>query len=226
MVGIGGRSTSQMAKFEDLENVKNSWSALLPTNYGSLEQIQNYTKQFQPALDNLSKNPMAQTILSTIQAFGKGAVDRKALEDAALKLNVPKDQLGDFVAYITKMDVLNKNDASMKGNHAPGSGTAGDPSFEGGSANMNKWLNNKIHDQAMQSAYNQFFDKEKSASLSPSELNRQFVRSAEYDAVKNMQKYKEQGRSAKFLDGAPIANFNKSGELIIQKWNANTKRGE
>lgn len=226
MIGIGGRSTNQMAKFEDLENVKNSWSSLLPTNYGSLEQIQNYTKQFKPALDNLSKNPMAQTILSTIQAFGKGAVDRKALEDAALKMNVPKDQLGDFVAYITKMDVLNKNDSAMKGNHAPGSGTAGDPSFEGGSVNMEKWLSNKIHDQAMQSAYNQFFDKEKSISLSPSELNRQFVRSAEYEAVKNMQKYKEQGRSAKFVDGAPIANFNKNGELIIQKWNANTKRGE
>ena len=226
MVGIGGRSTNQMAKFEDLENVKNSWSPLLKTNSASLDQIQNYTKKFAPALDNLSKNPMAQTILSTIQAFGKGAVDRKALEDAALKMNIPKDQLGDFVAYITKLDVLNKNDASMKGNHAPGSGTAGDPSFEGGSSNMNKWLSNRIHDQAMQAAYSQFFDKEKSFSLSPSKLNDAFVLSAEYEAVKNMQKYKEQGRSAKFVDGAPIANFDKNGELIIQKWNANTKRGE
>ena len=226
MVGIGGRSTNQMAKFEDFENIKTSWSSLLPTNYGALEQIENYTKKFAPALDNLSKSPIAQTILSTIQAFGKGTVDRKSLEDAALKIKVKPEDLGEFIAYITKMDVLNKNDAAMKGNHAPGSGTAGDPSFEGGSGNMQKWLSNRIHDQAMQSAYNQFFDKEKSASFSPSELNKQFVRSAEYQGVKNMQKYKEQGRSAKFVDGAPIANFNKNGELIIQKWNANTKRGE
>jgi len=223
---IADRSMNQIRAYEDTTNVVNSWTTQLPTNGGLIEQIQNRTKQFAPALDNITKSAEGRTLLDTIKAFTGGLVDRKALESAAINFNIPKEQLGDFITYVRDIGVITKRDSSMAGLHAPGSGTAGEVTFEGGSKNIANWLNSRIHDQAMQSAYNTFFEKEKAGSISPSELNRSFVKSAEFAAVKNMQKYKNEGRNANLKDGAPIANFDKNGELIIQKWNSNTKRGE
>ena len=223
---IQNRSISQIKGYEDTQNVVNSWSSQLPTNGGLIEQIQNRTKMFAPALDNITKTAEGRTLLDVIKAFTGGIVDRKALESAAINYNIPNDKLGDFVTYVRDIGVINKRDLSMSGLHAPGSGTSGELTFEGGSKNVSNWLNSRIHDQAMQSAYNNFFEKEKSNSSSSSELNKMFTKSAEYQAVKNMQKYQQQGRNAVFVDGAPIANFDKNNDLIIQKWNANTKRGE
>jgi len=220
------RSMSNRRFLEDATNVVNSWSTQLQTNGGLIEQIQNRTKQFAPALDNITKSAEGRTLLDTIKAFTGGLVDRKALESAAINFNIPKEQLGDFITYVRDIGVITKRDNSMAGLHAPGSGTAGEVTFEGGSKNIANWLNSRISDQAMQSAYNNFFEKEKSSSASPSELNKAFAKSAEFAAVKNMQKYRNQGRNANLPDGAPIANFDKNGELIIQKWNSNTKRGE
>ena len=223
---IANRSLSQVKGFEDNQSVVNSWSSQLPTNGGLIEQIQNRTKMFAPALDNITKTAEGRTLLDVIKAFTGGIVDRKALESAAINYNIPKDKLGDFVTYVRDIGVINKRDASMAGLHAPGSGTSGELTFEGGSKNVANWLNSRTQDHAMQSAYNSFFEKEKANSLSPSELNRTFAKSAEFIAVKNMQKYQQQGRGANLVDGAPIANFDKNGDLIIQKWNSNTKRGE
>jgi hypothetical protein len=211
---------------EDTTNTVNSWSTQLPTNGGLLEQIQTRTKQFAPALDNITKSAEGRALLDTIKAFTGGLVDRKALESAAINFNIPREQLGDFITYVRDIGVITKRDGAMAGLHAPGSGTAGDVSFEGGSKNVFNWLNSRIQDHAMQSAYNTFFEKEKANASSPSEINRAFARSAEFEAVKNLQKYKQDGRAVKLKDGAPIANFDRNGELIIQKWNSNTKRGE
>jgi hypothetical protein len=225
-LNIANRSIGQIRAYEDAQNVVNSFTAQLPTNVGLLEQIQTRTKQFAPALDNITKSAEGRTLLDTIKAFTGGLVDRKALESAAINFNIPREQLGDFITYVRDIGVITKRDSAMAGLHAPGSGTAGDVTFEGGSKNVFNWLNSRIQDHAMQSAYNLFFEKEKASSTSPSELNRAFARSAEFEAVKNMQKYKQDGRAVKLKDGAPIANFDKNGELIIQKWNSNTKRGE
>jgi hypothetical protein len=224
--GIGARSAESTKLIQEAENKVSSMSNALPANYGLLENIQANTKKFTPALSNITKSAAGSALLSTVQAFFKGSVDRSALEAAAIKYGIEEKDLGDFVQYMRDINTISQKDSAMKENHAPGSGTAGDLSLEGGAQGVQKWLNRRIHDQAMQEAYNKYFFDNKTTARNIVDLNNNFVKSAEFNAVKNFEKRRAEGKNANIEDGAPIADFDRNGQLIIRKYNARTKRGE
>jgi hypothetical protein len=224
--GIGARSAESTKLIQEAENKVSSQSNSLPSNYGLLENIQANTKKFTPALSNITKSAAGSALLSTVQAFFKGSVDRTALEAAAIKYGIEEKDLGDFVQYMRDINSISKNDAALKDTHAPGSGTAGELSLEGGAQGVQKWLNRRVHDQAMQEAYNKYFFDNKTTARNIVDLNNNFVKSAEFNAVKNFEKRRAEGKNANIEDGAPIADFDRNGQLIIRKYNARTKRGE
>lgn len=224
--GIGARSSESTKLIQETENKVSSWSNAMPANYGLLENIQANTKKFTPALSNITKSAAGSALLSTVQAFFKGSVDRNALEAAAVKYGIEEKDLGDFVQYMRDINTISQKDSSMKDSHAPGSGTAGELSLEGGAQGVQKWLNRRIHDQAMQEAYNKYFFDNKTTTRNVVDLNNNFIRSAEFNGVKNYEKRRQDGKNANIEDGAPIADFDRNGQLVIRKYNARTKRGE
>lgn len=224
--GIGGRSIKGASQINDAEIKVGSWTDVMPTNYGLLESIQAGTKEFQKTLDNITQGPEGRSVMAAIKGFLAGSIDENKLKEAAVLAGVQSHEMGRFVQFTRDMKNISQNDNRMKEAHAPGSGTAGDISLDGGAQGIKQWLNRRISDQAMQDAYNTFVLKNRTTANTLAELNDAFNKSAEREAVINMQRRRSQGKSADIVDGAPIADFDTYGRLIVRKYNAKTKRGE
>ena len=219
-------SSQALSEVGKEEGAVTSWSKALPGNYALLDDISVDTKKFASALDNITRGPQGSAFLDAVKGFFKGSIDDAAIKSAAAKAGVKPEDMGAFVQYLRSIDTINKRDAQLKDAHAPGSGTAGELNLEGGAQGINQWLQKRVGNHAMQSAWNEYFLKNKESIGTVAGLQRGFLKSAEYDAVRNFERYRSEGRDAKIPDQAPFANFDRNGNLVIQKWNANRKRGE
>jgi hypothetical protein len=224
---MGNRISSQaLSEVSKEESAITAWSKAMPGNGALLEDIGTNTQKFSTALDNITRGPAGSAFLDAVKGFFKGSIDDTAIKSAAAKAGIQPQDMGAFVQYLRSIDTINKRDAQLKTDHAPGSGTAGELTLEGGSQGINQWLAKRTGNHAMQSVWNDYFLKNKESVGSVAGLQKGFLKSAEYDAVRNFERYRSEGRDAKIPNGAPFANFDRSGNLIIQKWNATKKRGE
>lgn len=219
-------SSKALSELGNEEGSVTSWSKALPGNYALLDDIGANTKKFSTALDNITRGPAGSAFLDALKGFFKSSIDDTAIKAAAVKAGIKPEDMGAFVQYLRSIDTINKRDAQLKDAHAPGSGTAGELTLEGGAQGINKWIQKRVGNHAMQSAWNDFFLKNKESVGSVAGLQKEFLKSAEYDAVRNFERYRSEGRDAKIPNGAPFANFDRNGNLIIQKWNETKKRGE
>jgi len=219
-------SSQALSELSKEEGSVTAWSKEIPGNGALLEDIGANTQKFSTALDNITRGPAGSAFLDAVKGFFKGSIDDTAIKAAAAKAGVKPEEMGAFVQYLRSIDRINQRDAQLKTAHAPGSGTAGELSLEGGSQGINQWLQKRVGNHAMQSAWNEYFLKNKETVGSVAGLQKEFLKSAEYDGVRNFERYRSEGRDAKIPNGAPIANFDSKGNLIIQKWNATKKRGE
>lgn len=227
-LGIENRkmSNAQLSELQTEEKRVTAWTQAQPGNYGLLEDIQTGTKKFAPALNNILRGPEGSAFLDAWKAFTGGKTDIAALQSAAVKAGIQPEDMGSFVQYMRSIDTINKRDAQLKDAHAPGSGTSGELTLEGGAEGIEKWLQKRVANHAMQSAWNDYFLKNKQAVGSAASLVSKFMQSPEYAGVQNFERYQKDRKNAKIEDGAPIANYDRNGNLVMQKWNATKKRGE
>lgn len=196
---------------------------------GLLSSINDNTKQFAKALDNISQNPEAAALLKSFNAFAKGGIiDENKIKEALVLSKIDPSKVGEFAQYVRDIANINKIDQTIGGKHAPGSGQHGEIDFSGGSRGVNTWLANRGSSYAFQRAWNDYYTKNRNQGT-VAEITRKFDQSDEYKAIQNYKHFAEakvNGRAVNLKDGDKVADFDKNDNLIIKKYNAKTGKLE
>lgn len=196
---------------------------------GLIASINDNTRQFSKALDNISQNPQAASLLKTLNAFAKGGVvDENKVKEALVLANIDPSKVGEFAQYLKDIANVNKIDQTIGEKHAPGAGQHGEIDFSGGSRGVNTWLANRSASYAFQRAWNDFYTKNRNQGT-VAEITRKFDQSDEYRAIENYKRYAEakvNGNKINLKDGEKVADFDKNDNLIIKKYNAKSGKLE
>lgn len=201
----------------------------LPTESGLISSISTGTKTFAKALDNVTRGPQAEAFMKALSGIGKGGlINEDKLKEAVTLANVPPEQRGEFAQYLRNINNANQMDKDLRGKHAPGAGIHGELDLSGGAKGVNQWLANRSTSYAFQRAWNDYYDQNRNQGT-VSQITRNFENSDTYEGIKNYKRIAEariSGKPADLKNGDKVADFDRSGRLVLKTYNAKTGKAE
>jgi hypothetical protein len=201
----------------------------LPTESGLISSISTGTKTFAKTLDNITRGPQAEAFMKALSGIGKGGlIDEEKIKEAVTLANLPPEQRGEFAQYLRNISTANQMDKDLRGKHAPGAGIHGELDLSGGAKGVNQWLANRSTSYAFQKAWNDYYDQNKNQGT-VSQITRNFEASDTYEGIKNYKRIAEAritGKPADLKNGDKVADFDRSGKLVLKTYNAKTGKVE
>lgn len=201
----------------------------LPTESGLISSLSTGTKTFAKALDNVTRGPQAEAFMKALSGIGKGGlINEDKLKEAVTLANLPPEQRGEFAQYLRNIHNANQLDKDLRGKHAPGAGIHGELDLSGGAKGVNQWLANRSASYAFQRAWNDYYDQNKNQGT-VSQITRNFESSDTYEGIKNYKRIAEakiSGKQADLKNGDKVADFDRSGKLVLKTYNAKTGKAE
>jgi hypothetical protein len=202
----------------------------LPSEAFLINTVGQGTKTFAQALDTLQKNsPAFEAFTAAVNSVTGNRIDEQKLNDAMVKIKVPESQRAEFANYIKSIKSLKEVDKTHKiDTVAPGAFIAGELSYDGGAAGINRFLINRDKAYALQDAYNDYYINNRGTGP-VTKIREDFQKSVNYYAIQNQAKLAEaklSGKQPDIKNGDPIATFDANNKVVIKPYYRNEGRGK